>query len=83
MKKLSLRTIGKVLYCYVLPTLGTSFLILSMFHRNIDGIAVSPESDTLLQVAALILCATTWFAAFQYWNSFIREYNSVEKQHGS
>ena len=74
------KTIGKVIYCYVLPTLGTSFLIISMFHRNIDGMAVSPESDTLLAVAALILCASTWFAAFQYWNAFLREYTIVHEE---
>lgn len=75
-----MKTIGKVLYCYVLPTLGTSFLILSMFHRNIDGMAVSPESDTLLSVSALILCAATWFAAFQYWNAFLREYTVISEE---
>ena len=74
------KLIGKVLYCYVLPTLGTSFLIISMFHRNIDGMAVSPESDTLLPVAALILCASTWFAAFQYWNAFLREYDIISEE---
>ena len=81
MKKVTLKLIGKILYCYVLPTLGTSFLIISMFHRDIDSVSVSPESDTLILVAALILCASTWFAAFQYWNAFLREYDMPEDQY--
>jgi len=82
MKKVSLRTIGKVLYCYMLPAMGTFLLFISMFHRELDPeLAMSLESDTLFKVMGLILCASTWLSAFQYWNAFIREYNMPEDKY--
>jgi len=80
MKKVSLKTIGKVIYCYMLPAMGTFLLIIAMFHRELDGPAVSPESDTLLKVTGLILCASTYWAAFMYWNSFVREFQVIMEQ---
>ena len=75
------RLIGKVLYCYILPAMGTLLLIISMFHREMDdSIALSSESDTMLKVISLILCASTYWAAFMYWNSFVREFQVVMEQ---
>lgn len=73
--------IGKVIYCYMLPAMGTFLLFISMFHRELDPeLTMSLESDTLFKVMGLILCASTWFAAFQYWNSFVREFQVVMDQ---
>ena len=78
MKKVTLKTIGKVIYCYVLPAMGTTLLIIAMFHREMDdSIALSSESDTMLKVIGLTLCASTYWAAFMYWNSFVREFQVV------
>ena len=75
MKRSTLRLIGNIVYCYMLPTMGTMLLILAMFHKELDSTTVmSSESDTLLKVIGLIMCTVTWFAAFQYWNSFVREF---------
>ena len=78
MKKVNLRTVGKVIYCYMLPAMGTALLIIAMFHREMDdSIAMSSESDTMLKVIGLTLCASTYWAAFMYWNSFVREFQVV------
>ena len=77
MKRVTLKSIGRVIYCYMLPAMGTALLIIAMFHKELDGTVVSPESDTLLKVTSLILCAATWFTAFMYWNSFVREFQVV------
>ena len=74
------KLIGRILYCYVLPAMGTALLILAMFHRELGGVAVRPESDTLLKIMALTLCACTYCAAFMYWNSFVREFQTVVKE---
>jgi len=82
MKKVSLKTIGKVIYCYMLPGMGTFLLTISMFHRELDPeLTISLESDTLFKVMGLTLCASTWFAAIQYWNAFIRKYDMPEDQY--
>lgn len=81
MKRITLRSIGKVIYCYMLPAMGTALLIIAMFHREMDdSIAMSSESDTMLKVTGLILCASTYWAAFMYWNSFVREFQVVMEQ---
>ena len=78
MKRVTLKSIGKVIYCYMLPAMGTTLLIIAMFHREMDdSLALSSESDTMLKIMGLMLCASTWFAAFQYWNSFVREFQVV------
>jgi hypothetical protein len=76
------RLIGKVLYCYVLPAMGTLLLVMSMFHRELEPtLHMSSESDTMLKVISLILCASTYWAAFMYWNAFIREYDMPEDKY--
>ena len=52
--------------------MGTVLLFLALFMQEIG---MNSTNDTLLKVFALTLCITTWFAAFQYWNSFIREFS--------
>jgi hypothetical protein len=67
--------IGKVIYLGILPAMGTYMLLFSMFHTELDsGVILSSESNLLLKITGLVMCATTWFAAFQYWNSFVREF---------
>ena len=81
MKRVTLKSIGKVLYCYMLPAMGTLLLIISMFHRELDPtLHMSSESDTMLKIVGIVLCASTWFAAFQYWNAFLREYNVISEE---
>jgi hypothetical protein len=77
MKRVTLKSIGKVIYCYMLPAMGTTLLIISMFNRELSGPALSPESDTMLKIIGLTLCASTYWAAFMYWNSFVREFQVV------
>lgn len=82
MKKISLKTIGKVIYCYMFPAIGTILLFISIFHRELDpDLRMSLESDTLFKVIGLVMCALAWFAAFQYWNAFIREYDMPEDKY--
>jgi hypothetical protein len=80
MKRVTLKSIGKVIYCYMLPAMGTTLLIISMFYRELEGQALSSESDTMLKVIGLTLCASTYWAAFMYWNSFVREFQVVMEQ---
>ena len=80
MKRVTLKSIGKFIYCYMLPAMGTTLLIVSMFHRELGGQAVSSESDTMLKVIGLVMCASTYWAAFMYWNSFVREYNIISEK---
>lgn len=77
MKRVTLKLIGKVIYCYMLPAMGTTLLIIAIFNRELSGPALSPESDTMLKVIGLTLCASTYWAAFMYWNSFVREFQVV------
>ena len=78
MKRVTLKSIGKVIYCYMLPAMGTTLLIIAMFYREMNGgVALSSESDTMLKVIGLTLCASTYWAAFMYWNSFVREFQVV------
>ncbi len=71
-------TIGKVIYLGILPAAGTYILLFSMFHVELGHlygtIMLSSESDTALKLVGIIMCALTWFAAFQYWNFFVREF---------
>ena len=71
-----MKTLGKVIYIGILPAMGTYILLFSMFHIELDsGVILSSESNILLKITGLVMCATTWFAAFQYWNFFVREYS--------
>ncbi len=71
-------TIGKVIYLGILPAMGTYMLLFSMFHVELgylyDTVMLSSESDTAFKLVGITMCALTWFAAFQYWNSFVREF---------
>lgn len=71
-------SIAKVIYLGILPAAGTYVLLFSMFHVELshlyDTVMLSSESDTSFKLVGIIMCALTWFAAFQYWNFFIREY---------
>jgi len=73
-------TIGKVIYLGILPAMGTTLLLLALFMQEINMVTTN---ETLLKVFGLMMCATTWFAAFQYWNSFVREFTiqMTEKEH--
>ena len=78
MKRVTLKSIGRVIYCYMLPAMGTTLLIIAMFHRELDpDLTMSLESDTLFKVVGLVMCASTYWAAFMYWNSFVREFQVV------
>tara|TARA_R110002020_G_scaffold373875_1_gene585325 strand:+ start:1287 stop:2000 length:714 start_codon:yes stop_codon:yes gene_type:complete len=72
-------TIAKVIYLGILPAAGTYVLLFSMFHVELghlyDTVMLSSESDTSLKLVGITMCALTWFAAFQYWNFFIREFS--------
>ena len=72
-------TIAKVIYLGILPAMGTYMLLFSMFHVELgylyDTGMLSSESDTAFKLVGIIMCALTWFAAFQYWNSFVREFS--------
>ena len=72
-------TIAKVIYLGILPAMGTYMLLFSMFHIELgylyDTVMLSSESDTALKLVGITMCAVTWFAAFQYWNSFVREFS--------
>ena len=72
-------TIAKVIYLGILPAMGTYILLFSMFHIELshlyDTVMLSSESDTSFKLVGIIMCALTWFAAFQYWNFFIREFS--------
>ena len=72
-------TIAKVIYLGILPAMGTYMLLFSMFHIELghlyDTVMLSSESDTAFKLIGIIMCALTWFAAFQYWNSFVREFS--------
>ena len=72
-------TIGKVIYLGILPAMGTYMLLFSMFHVELghlyDTVMLSSESDTAFKLVGITMCAVTWFAAFQYWNSFVREFS--------
>lgn len=72
-------TIAKVIYLGILPAAGTYVLLFSMFHVELghlyDTVMLSSESDTSFKLVGIIMCALTWFAAFQYWNFFIREFS--------
>ena len=72
-------TIAKVIYLGILPAMGTYMLLFSMFHVELgylyDTVMLSSESDTAFKLVGITMCAVTWFAAFQYWNSFVREYS--------
>ena len=71
-------TIAKVIYLGILPAMGTYILLFSMFHVELgylyDTVMLSSESDTAFKLVSITMCAVTWFAAFQYWNSFVREF---------
>ena len=71
-------TIGKVIYLGILPAMGTYMLLFSMFHVELghlyDTVMLSSESDTSFKLVGIIMCTLTWFAAFQYWNFFVREF---------
>lgn len=67
-----MKTLGKVIYIGVLPAMGTTLLLLALFMQEISMVTTN---ETFLKVFALTMCATTWFAAFQYWNSFVREFS--------
>jgi hypothetical protein len=71
-------TIAKVVYLGILPAMGTYMLLFSMFHVELghlyDTVMLSSESDTSFKLVGITMCALTWFAAFQYWNSFVREF---------
>ena len=76
--------VANVIYLGILPAMGTYILLFSMFHTELDsGVILSSESNLLLKITGLIMCATTWFAAFQYWNSFVREFTiqMTEEEH--
>tara|TARA_R110000744_G_scaffold33879_5_gene79360 strand:- start:759 stop:1448 length:690 start_codon:yes stop_codon:yes gene_type:complete len=66
-----MKTLGKVIYIGVLPAMGTTLLLLALFMQEISMVTTN---ETFLKVFGLMMCATTWFAAFQYWNSFVREF---------
>ena len=66
-----MKTFGKVIYIGVLPAMGTTLLLLALFMQEISMVTTN---ETFLKVFGLMMCATTWFAAFQYWNSFVREF---------
>ena len=72
-------TIAKVIYLGILPAMGTYMLLFSMFHVELgylyDTVMLSSESDTSFKLVGITMCAVTWFAAFQYWNSFVREFS--------
>ena len=72
-------TIAKVIYLGILPAMGTYMLLFSMFHVELgylyDTVMLSSESDTAFKLVGITMCAVTWFAAFQYWNSFVREFS--------
>tara|TARA_R110000851_G_C12807224_1_gene538094 strand:+ start:39 stop:455 length:417 start_codon:yes stop_codon:yes gene_type:complete len=72
-------TIGKVIYLGILPAMGTYMLLFSMFHVELghlyNKVMLSSESDTAFKLVGIIMCTLTWFAAFQYWNLFVREYS--------
>ena len=67
-----MKTLGKVIYIGVLPAMGTTLLLLALFMQEINMVTTN---ETLLKVFVLMMCAMTWFAAFQYWNFFVREYS--------
>ena len=67
-----MKTLGKVIYIGVLPVMGTTLLLLALFMQEINMVTTN---ETLLKVFVLMMCAMTWFAAFQYWNFFVREYS--------
>lgn len=76
--------VANVIYLGILPAMGTYILLFSMFHTELDsGVILSSESNILLKITGLVMCATTWFAAFQYWNSFVREFTiqMTEEEH--
>lgn len=72
-------TIAKVIYLGILPAMGTYMLLFSMFHVELghlyNKVMLSSESDTAFKLVGIIMCTLTWFAAFQYWNLFVREYS--------
>ena len=67
-----MKTLGKVIYIGILPAMGTTLLLIGLFMQEINMVTTN---ETLLKVFVLMMCAMTWFAAFQYWNFFVREYS--------
>tara|TARA_R110002020_G_scaffold165581_1_gene353053 strand:- start:4687 stop:5445 length:759 start_codon:yes stop_codon:yes gene_type:complete len=76
--------VANVIYLGILPAMGTYILLFSMFHTELDsGVILSSESNLLLKITGLVMCAMTWFSGFHYWNSFVREFTiqMTEEEH--